>query len=560
MSSQLNRRTFVSAAASAAGAAAMAPLLSACGGGSHRKTGANTRTGLKAALPAYVPSTAVKPDIPSVSGGGNGAATDPAFLNYPTDQVATVSGVPGKGGSYTAVTPLWGTIPAAGNSFYRAMSKALGVDLTVKPADGNNYNTVVPTMTAARRLPDWIQLPAWWNNAFNTGELAGTQLADLTPYLAGDKIKKYPNLAALPTGAWQTCAWGDKLYGIPCFSTNFALAGAIFYRRDILEAKGITADQVKSADDMWNLGKELTDAKRGVWAYDDVWTYLSLFWDVPAQWKLVDGKLVHKYELPQFLEAMDWHYRLAKSGFMHPDGLAGNNAGQGTRFYAGKALIAGGGLGAWNLADHQSGTAADKNYRRGSFDVFAADGKSTPSIFLGPSASMISYLSKRLKPAQIEELLSVADYLAAPYGTREYTMVNYGVEGVHYTMDNGVPTATKEGQKDVQATTYPFLAAPASVISNQGADTVTKDYTAWAAANVKYGYKPLFWNVNISLSQSLATAAAAQSVEDTIKDCYHGKKKVSDVQAAVSRWKASSGDRLRAWMTTNVLDKVGTGQ
>lgn len=125
----------------------MAPLLSACGGGTQQKTGANTKSGLKAALPAHVPSTAVKPDIPSVSGGGNGAATDPGFLRYPTDQVATVSGVPGKGGSYTAVTPLWGTVPPAGNSFYQAMNKALGVDLTVKPADGNTYNT---TRAAAR--------------------------------------------------------------------------------------------------------------------------------------------------------------------------------------------------------------------------------------------------------------------------------------------------------------------------------------------------------------------------------------------------------------------------
>lgn len=538
----------------------MTPLLSACGDGAHHTTGTNTKTGLKSALPTYVPSTAVKPDIPSVSGGGNGAATDPAFLHYPTEQVATVSGVPGKGGSYTAVTPLWGTVPPPGNSFYKAMSKALGVELTMKPADGNNYNTIVPTMTAARRLPDWIQLPAWWNSNFNTGELAGTQLADLTPYLSGDNIKKYPNLAALPTGAWIASAWGDKIYGIPCFSSNFQLAGTIFYRRDILEGKGITADQVTSADDMWNLGKELTDAKRGVWAFDDVWTYLSLFWDLPPQYKLVDGKLVHKYELPQFLEALDWHYRLAKSGFMHPDALAGNNAGGGTRFYSGKTLIGGGGLGAWNLADYQSGTAADKNYRRGSFNIFAADGKSRPSIFLGPTTSMISYLNKRLKPAQIEELLAVANYLAAPYGTREYTMVNYGVEGVHYTMQNGVPTATKDGQKYVQATTYPFLAAPSSVTSNQGADMVTKDYAGWAAANVKYGYKPLFWNVNISMSQSMSTAAAAQAVEDTIKDCYHGKKKVKDVQAAIASWKSSSGDRLTRWMTTNVLDKIGTGQ
>lgn len=28
------------------------------------------------------------------------------------------------------------------------------------------------------------------------------------------QIKKYPNLAAVPTGAWQAGAWGDKLYGL----------------------------------------------------------------------------------------------------------------------------------------------------------------------------------------------------------------------------------------------------------------------------------------------------------------------------------------------------------
>ena len=52
--------------------------------------------------------------------------------------------------------------------------------------------------------------------------------------------------------------------------------------------------------------------------------------------------------------------------------------------------------------------------------------------------------------------------------------------------------------------------------------------------------------MNISLPQSLATADAAQAVEDTIKDCYHGKKKVSDVQAAIATWKSSGGERLEA--------------
>jgi putative aldouronate transport system substrate-binding protein len=317
---------------------------------------------------------------------------------------------------------------------------------------------------------------------------------------------------------------------------------------------------VSSAADLMNLGKELTDAKRGVWAFDDVWTYLFPFWGVPYKWQVDNGKLVHKYEMPEFLAALDWHYRLATAGYLHPDAIAGDNANGTTRFYAGKVLIAGGGTGAWNLADYQSGIAANQNYRRGSFKVFAADGRSTPRVFMGSSTSIMSYLNGNLKSSQIDELLRVANYLAAPYGSAEYTLVNFGVEGVHYTMVNGVPTATDEGKKDVQAQTYPFLASPPAVISNPGGDIVTRDYAAWQAANVRTLYKPVFWNMNISMPQSLATADAAQAVEDTVKDCYHGKKKVSDVQAAIATWKSSGGNRLTQWMTDNVLNKYGTGQ
>jgi putative aldouronate transport system substrate-binding protein len=179
---------------------------------------------------------------------------------------------------------------------------------------------------------------------------------------------------------------------------------------------------------------------------------------------------------------------------------------------------------------------------------------------MGASTSTLSYLNAKLKPAQIKELLDVANYLAAPYGSAEYTLTNFGVEGVHHTMKDGVPTATAAGKKTTQVPTYAFLASPSNVISNAGADIVTRDYAAWQATNVKRVYKPVFWNMNISMPQSMATATAAQSVNDVVRDCYFGKKKVKDVQQAIDSWKSSSGDRLKRWMTENVLEKYGTGQ
>jgi len=562
MSIEMNRRTFVNGAVAVAGAAAMSPLLAACGSGNsgHRTGGTNTKKGMAAALPDHVPSNAVQADIPSTAGTGS-AVTDPGFLKYPTDLVKSVSEVPGSGGSYTALTPLWATVPPPNNAFYRAMNKALGATLTMKPANGNTYNTVIPTLTAARKLPDWVQMPGWWNPNFNVGELAGTQLADLTPYLAGGKIKQYPNLAAQPTGAWQAGIWEDRLYGIPTFASGFALPGQYFYRGDVFDAKGISADEVTSIDDFFALGKELTSAKAGVWAFDDVWAYIFQMFDFAQKFTVTDGKLVHKYEQPQFIEALNWCYKLAKSGSMHPDALAGNNNDGKTRFYAGKVLITGDGQGAWNEADAQAGIAADKNYRRASFKPFSADGKSAPRLFLNPSAGMFSYLNAKLKPAQIEECLRIANYLAAPYGSAEYTLVNFGVEGVDYTRGANGPTPTKAGQADVQAQTFPFLATPVSVVSNPDFPQLTKDRCLWNSAAAKYAYKPVFWNMNITVPKRFATADAAQAVEDTIKDVYHGIKPVSAFQDALSTWKGSGGgDRLVAWYQTAILDKFGTGQ
>ncbi|MEU2735190.1 Tat pathway signal sequence domain protein [Streptomyces sp. NPDC007095] len=561
MTHELNRRSFVNGAIAVTGAAALSPLLAACGdGGGKSRGGTNSKKGIAAAVPAHIPSTAVQPDIPSVKGAAD-AVADPGFLNYPSTPVKTVGGVPGAGGHYTTLTPLWGAIPSPGNSYYRAMNKALGATMTMKPANGNTYNTTITTLTAASRLPDWVQLPGWWNALFNLGKLAGTQLADLTPYLAGDKIKKYPNLAALPTGAWRGGVWEDRLYGIPSFSSGFVLPGQFYYRGDIFEAKGIDADEITSIDRFWDLGKELTSAKAGVWAFDDLYTYLFQIFDYAAKFAVVDGKLVHHYEQPQFIEALNWAHKLAKSGYLHPDVLAGNSNDATTRFYAGKALIGAGGQGIWNETDAQAGVAANENYRRASFKPFSADGKSAPRLFLTPPAGFFSYLNAKLKPAQLEECLRIADYLAAPFGSAEHLMVNFGVEGVDWRKGPHGPSPTKAGLADVQAQTFPFLASALQVFYNPDFPQVTKDRCAWNAEAVRYVYKPVFFNMNITVPKRFATADAAQAVEDTVKDVAHGLKPVSAFQDALSTWKGSGGgDRLVAWYQSEVLDKLGTGQ
>ncbi|WP_203924394.1 hypothetical protein [Rugosimonospora africana] len=558
----VSRRGLLSAAAVAVGAAVASPLLSACGSKGSGGPGTTGKNELQRALPSYLPNHSVTADVPSVT-GANGAISDPCFLKYPASPVTTVSGAVGSGGSYTTMTPLWGAIPpSAGNKYYDAVNKAIGATLKLQPSDGNTYGNILPPVFAADKLPDWIMIPGWLNVQLNLGEAMGTKFADLTPYLAGDKVKQYPNLANVPAAAWAAGVWNGKLYGIPTYPSAAVFNGAYFYRKDLLDKLGVSTAELKSADDLFNLGKELTHASSGVWAFDDLFgqsaAYASQLFQFTNHWTADSaGKLIYKYETDQIVEALNWQVKIVKAGYMHPDAVANTNQNGKQRFWSGKVYFEVDGTGAWNGSDAQSGTAANPGYNRQALPLMAADGKSTPTIELGNGAAMFSYLNKKLSDAQIKECLAIANYFAAPYGSAEWLKVNFGDEGVDYTMVDGNPVLTSAGNKEV-ATTYQFLACPpaATTVSN-GFTQVAKDYATWQGQAVARAVKPLFYDMNIA--EPSQYSSINKPVDDTIDDVRFGRKPISAFTDAVATWRKQGGDALRTFYD-GIRDKYGTGQ
>ena len=228
-SNGFTRRQVFKTSAAVGGAIAAAPLLSACGSGkaSTKNSGVADKSAVQAvAADVQGQSSAVTPDIPVGGRGANGAASDPAFLTYPANPPKSVTGAVGRGGSYTAVSPLWGSVPAPGNSYYAAVNQAIGATLTDSPSDGNNYATMLATRFASGNIPDWLDVPGWNVSAIqNFAEGVDKYFKDLTPFLGGDKVLDYPNLAAIPTGGWQAAVWNGKLYGIPLWTSAANIPG-----------------------------------------------------------------------------------------------------------------------------------------------------------------------------------------------------------------------------------------------------------------------------------------------------------------------------------------------
>jgi ABC-type glycerol-3-phosphate transport system substrate-binding protein len=443
------------------------------------------------------------------------------------------------------------------------VNKAIGATLKLQPADGNTYGDLLPPLFAADKLPDWINLPVWNITNLSFGDAVAAKFADLTPYLAGDKIKQYPNLAALSPNAWISGVWNGKLYGLPIYSSNAVVAGMYYYRKDLLDKAGASAD-VKSVADLEALGKQLTNATAGVWAFDDLFgddgAYINQLFEFPSgsyPWTAdASGKLVHRYETQNIADALNWHAKMVKAGYVHPDAVANNSENAKQRFWSGKVLICADGTGAWNGDDNKSGSAANPSYNRQGFKLFSAGG-GAPKIELGNGASMFSYLNKKLSDAQIKELLNIANYLAAPYGSAEWLTVNFGAPGTDFTMKDGNPLLTEQGSKEI-ATTFQFLSCPASAIVVQsGATQVVKDYVNWQADAVKHVVKPMFYGMNVS--EPSRFSSLTKPMKDTITDVKLGRKPISAWTEAVDNWRRTGGDELRKFYE-DIRSKYGTGK
>jgi putative aldouronate transport system substrate-binding protein len=151
---------------------------------------------------------------------------------------------------------------------------------------------------------------------------------------------------------------------------------------------------------------------------------------------------------------------------------------------------------------------------------------------------------KKASTSRIKELLAVANWLAAPFGTEEYLFRKFGVLGVDYTMDNNNPTPTQAGLTQTVLGVRYIVDAPDTIFV-PGDPEATKacwDYQeSIIPTSVKDPTVALF-----SETYSRTGAVLAQHVADAANDILTGRKSLSSWDSAVAQWRSAGGDRIRA--------------
>jgi putative aldouronate transport system substrate-binding protein len=462
--------------------------------------------------------------------------------------VKSVAQPPGKGGDVTIMNFTNAPVPPAldQNPAWQEVNKQIGATLKINAVAAPDYLTKLNTAIASGDLADIFYASVIGTGLQNMPDFLASQCADLTPFLSSDAVKDYPNLAAYPSFRWPYGVFGGKLFAVPAAT----LAGqAMLAKGRVLDENGITG--FKDAEDFLKAAKQLTKpgtqyALAATGGGYNFWNPLGWFmgvFRVPNDWRSDGGKLTKDIETEEFKAAVAYVRSLWDAGVMNPDSPSMNLTQAAQAWYAGKNLLWQNGYMSFQLAWDRA-KPLDADFRPRIVTPFAHDGGKATHLLGNTSDSLTVF--RKASPDRIRELLSIVNFMAAPFGTHEYLLLNYGVRDRDYTFDaRGNPILTQTGVAEV--TTFPIwrMSAPTPVLF----DTNDPEFAAAASdaqnAALSIGVASPVAGL-FSKTASQKAALLNQPLTDALNGIVFGREPVSTLDNAVKQWRANGGDQIRS--------------
>jgi putative aldouronate transport system substrate-binding protein len=495
-------------------------------------------------LPTYMAPKGAPPDVPGtkvVPGG---------YLQYPKQLIKSVPETPGRGGEITITTQTLtvSPVPMDQNRYWQEANTRLGVKLNFSITPFADYGAKVATIMAGSDLPDIMYLPQG-QPVPGFPQFLESRAADLTPYLSGDAVKDYPNLAAHPTSVWKSTVINNKIFGVGTPLAPFFWVH--WMHQELLEQLGL--EPPKTAADYKRVMQAVTKPNEGMYGlvaeagyqygYGTINQLLTSIYGGPNQWSLEDGKLTRLFETEQFKSAVEFARDVWASGLYEPGAGGYNTLSARTAFIARKGMFRWDG----NTPDHFIARGAPQGQQPPPkirlVPPFGAESGATPSYPLYHGNFGTAVL-KKAPDDKIKELLRIINWMAAPFGTEEYHFRAYGLEGVHFDYnDRGSPVINETQRAEVLPWNGVTNPPPVYFDPNGTTDYVPhvidtfKLYETVGKEDPTVGF--------YSESAGRVGVLANQRFGDGISDIITGRRETSDFAGLLQQWKAEGGDQVR---------------
>ncbi|MFJ3405120.1 hypothetical protein [Promicromonospora sp. NPDC090134] len=494
------------------------------------------------ALPTYVPYGGVPMDIKGTDG------VPDTMLKYPASPQKVTEGTIGDGKDIGIFGMTNTPVPpgADKNAYWQELHERLGFALTIALTPAGDFSDRFQTTVAGDRLPDIFEM--FPGDVPGLPSLLEERATDLTEFLSGDAVKKYPFLANIPTESWQSCVYNGKIFAVPV--PRGPAQSMVFYaRQDWFEAEGIDPN-VTSAEEFYDLCKDLSGGN--TWALGRVpLGHLRQMYEIPNGWSEDGGKLTSANLHERQQEALELGRRLVADGFVHPDGVPATQPQRKTWLVNGTIRMLDDTFSAW---PDFSNYPIDENFRLAVAAPPLAEGGGTAGIHLGAPVQNITSISKKSE-GRVEALLSLVNYLAAPFGSEEHLFRTYGVEGVHHELDGTDPVLTDQGRTEIQLGLKYVVEGPWVNFQAGDPDVAQAEHDAQAAVvptAVRNPVQGLFSDTASRKGGQLGEKLA--SVEG---DILAGRKPVTAWADAAAAWAKGGGDTIRDEYQTALADRQG---
>jgi putative aldouronate transport system substrate-binding protein len=271
-----------------------------------------------------------------------------------------------------------------------------------------------------------------------------------------------------------------------------------------------------------------------------------MVYGAPNGWRESGGKFTKDYETPEYRDAVAYHRALWDAGLFYPDSPSLSGSPAGALYYAGKWVFSP--HASWSLVAYQTAweraNTADPEAKPRALLPFNKEGTGRAAQYIGLGSTGTIAL-KKASPDRIKELLGVLNYLAAPVGTSEALLLQYGVEGPDFTRDsNGNPQPTPQGLVDTVVPWKNISGPPDYLFSASSAEYVPvtyqaqKEHFASTVPNAIVGlYSPTDGSKGITLRTTFI---------DRLNDILFGRQPVSSYDDLVRDWRTNGGDTIRA--------------
>ncbi|MBW7454369.1 extracellular solute-binding protein [Paenibacillus sepulcri] len=292
-------------------------------------------------------------------------------------------------------------------------------------------------MLPAENADEKLNLLVAGNESFDLMKLNAAQFYNLATAGALEPIDEllkehgnYINQAIKPE-SWGSATIDGKIYALPEAGAGVSIGEELVIRQDWLDELGLEIPS--NTDELYTVLKTIKEKKKIIpltGSKDSIYGDIAAAFGVLTDWKVVDGKIVHKAEQPEMKEFLAYMNKLYSEGLVDTEMPLNTAAKAIEKFSGGQAAVYK--LAWWNAGNTIN--ALSKNFPDATVSVIPYLKNKEGKASIGAVANTTWFIAIPKASKHKEDAMELLNAKLEP---ETFKGMAIGIEGVHHEVKDG---------------------------------------------------------------------------------------------------------------------------